>query len=87
MRRPNRRKRPNRPHISSDISNVKEREDQIARAASFLTHLAIRASGSLAVTFASATSSDHPCHHVLSASVRRYLGPLPWTRKRKKHPM
>ncbi len=48
MRRLNRRKRPNRPHISSDITNFKEREDQIARAASCPAHLAIRASGSLA---------------------------------------
>ena len=60
MRRPNRRKRPNRPHISSDISYVKEREDQIARAASFPAHLAIRASGNLASASASATSSDNP---------------------------
>lgn len=38
-------------------SIFKEREDQIARAASFLAHLAIRASGSLAVTSVPATAS------------------------------
>ena len=59
MRRPNRRKRPNRPHISSDIQFSKSAKTKLHEPPVSQRISPIVSSGSLASAFASAASSVH----------------------------
>ncbi|MDQ1850068.1 hypothetical protein Q9299_17360, partial [Gemmobacter fulvus] len=75
-------KRPNRPHISSDIINVKEHEVKKTDSAPFLQG---------APPIPQLQSPKLPSHHqhlsadpVQSVSVRQLLGPHQKSRKRKK---
>jgi hypothetical protein len=77
-------KRPNRPHISSDIINVKEQKTKTTDRAKYLA----QPPPYLRVICAASTATSTPVPSlptVCSSSVRQLLGPPANSRKRKNH--